>query len=222
MHFHTKTLLIALFYLLGQSLHAQPMRYGIIAGLQQSHPKDHAAMPGFHIGMKGEYSFTHEDSGAYIDVAAIISAKGWKDHILNLGRGEDKDIPWNCHLYYLQMPIHIGYKTPVSDRVSIIADAGPYFAIGLYGKSKFDTDDDDFKSEIPNEYSENLFTNGTYKRFDMGVGAKIGIEIDHKVQIHIGYDLSIINPSKERWKALLRKDRTASVSVAYMLKHKAK
>lgn len=213
MGFHIRIGLVAFFTFTSSIIFAQSMKYGIVAGLQLSHPKHIDAKLGFNLGMKGEFFFSDNESKPYLDLRLLLSAKGWKDKLSYEGRN-NKFVDWECRLYYLEMPVHIGYKYALSERVKLLADIGPYFAVGLSGKSEFRGDDKSLSAENP--YEGNLFKNDTYKRFDAGAGADIGVEIEQRLQIAIGYQMSLMNPTKERWKSLSLKDRTLFLSFAYM------
>lgn len=71
--------------------------------------------------------------------------------------------------YYLEVPVHFGYKHTVSDKFALFGEFGPYFACGLFGKTSsnaLDYDDNfDFVSE-----SEKPDTFDEFKRFDFGLG----------------------------------------------------
>lgn len=191
---------------------AQSTRYGLAAGLQLSHLQEVSVRLGFNIGAKGEIGFSKNESHVFGDFGLMLSAKGWSEDLTDeTGR---ENVEWKCRLYYLEVPIHIGYKYAVSEKIKILAGVGPYFAIGLSGKSEFDGSGN--ISGIDNPYDGNLFKNGIYKRFDFGVGAKAGIETNRNIQVFIGYELSLMSPTKERWKTLSPKDRTFSISVAYL------
>ena len=84
-----------------------------------------------------------------MDFGLMLSSHGWKspgyyyDGNYNPSAGEKPDKPSSgytsdnkCTPYYLNIPIHIGYKFPVGRNVSLFINAGPYFNIGLFGKAK--------------------------------------------------------------------------------------
>lgn len=208
---HFYFFLFALFALASFDGFAQSMRYGMVAGLQLSNPKEADARLGFNIGAKSEISFSNNENHVFGDFGLKLSAKGWKEDLTDETGKEN--IEWKCRLYYLEMPIHIGYKYTVSDNIKILAGIGPYFAFGLSGKSEFDGYN---TSDTVNPYGGNLFTNDTYKRFDFGIDAIAGIETSSNIQVYIGYELSLMSPTKERWKILSLKDRTFRISAAYM------
>ena len=94
--------------------------------------------------------------------------------------------------YYLEIPVHIGYKYAVNDNFSLFANAGPYIAIGLFGKAKITADGSLVDGGSKVSESENVFGDDGFKRFDLGLGLKAGIEISKKYQFSIGYDFGFI------------------------------
>lgn len=213
MKFPFRILLITIFTLAFSDGFAQSLKYGIVAGLQLSHPKDVDSRLGFNLGMKGELYFSDNESTAYLDFGLQLSAKGWKDE-LHYAAEDHNPVDWKCRLYYLEVPVHIGYKYAINKRIKLLADIGPYFAIGLSGKSVFDSGDESL--DVENPYKGNLFSNDTYKRIDVGAGAEIGLEINQHLQITVGYEMSLMKPTKDNWDTLSLKDRTLGVSIAYM------
>ena len=90
--------------------------------------------------------------------------------------------------YYLEVPVHFGYKHTVSDKFALFGEFGPYFACGLFGKTSsnaLDYDDNfDFVSE-----SEKPDTFDEFKRFDFGL-----LYFDMCI---IKYFLDIISPNND-------------------------
>lgn len=199
-------LLFVLFALTGTTAVAQSTRFGVTAGVQWSHPKNYKTLTGFHVGAKGQYEFTSYANTAYLDYGLLLTTKGWKDELfVDATLKESTD--WTCRLYYLELPVHFGYKLSLSDRARLFMDLGPYFAVGLYGKSKVD-------SKVETADAGNLFKD-IYKRFDCGVGARMGVEAGRHFQLSIGYELGLMKPMKG-WSPLSSsKDRTFSCAVAY-------
>lgn len=81
------------------------------------------------------------------------------------------------NLNYLQMPIYAGYKLNMG-AANFIFGAGPYFSYALWG-------------------SDDIFDNKEFGRFDAGLSAMVGIELD-SYQISFGYDLGLVNIGKDK------------------------
>ena len=83
----------------------------------------------------------------------------------------------------------------MNENFAIFGNAGPYLAIGLFGKAKAEGD-------ILDEYefddnSTNVFGDDAMKRFDFGLGLKAGVEFSQKYQISIGYDWGLVENIKD-------------------------
>ena len=154
---------------------------------------------GFHDGVKAEVGLPKIAEGVYLDLGALLSLKGAK---VNLG---SYDIKYNpC---YLEIPVHMGYKYAVNENFAVFGNAGPYVAIGLFGKVKTDG----IESSDP---SDNVFDEdgGGMKRFDLGLGLKFGVEFCKKIQVAFGYDWGLIDNADH----IDNKNRNMMISLSYM------
>lgn len=80
------------------------------------------------------------------------------------------------HYNYLETPLLAVFKQPVSQKVKLEFQAGPYFGLGICGKSEY--------PEWYGYYKEDTFgvSNGA-KRFDWGLNIGLGLHVD---KIYIG------------------------------------
>lgn len=170
------------------SVNAQDnLRWGVTAGMNVSNLKitglDNRV--GFHAGVKAELGLPQVTEGAYMDFGALLSLKGAKVDGGTVGS-------FNFNPWYLEIPVHVGYKFAITDNFTLFANAGPYVAIGLFGKVKIKGEiADEFESEFGTS-SENIFGDDAFKRFDFGLGLKAGAEINKKFQVSIGYDFGLV------------------------------
>ena len=115
------------------SVNAQEnLKWGATLGMNSSNFSGDAfsSKIGFHAGVKAEVELPQIAEGVYLDLGALLSLKGAK---VNLG---SYDIKYNpC---YLEIPVHMGYKYAVNENFAVFGNAGPYVAIGLFGKVKTD------------------------------------------------------------------------------------
>ena len=102
----------------------------------------------------------------------------------------------------------ISIFSPTPYYFSIFGSFGPYIALGLFGNSTL-KDYEDFNIN-------NIFSDQVYKRFDYGIGANIGIEINHHWQIGMGVSFSLLKPTKGEWNAINPKDSSFNTSLAYI------
>lgn len=157
---------------------------------------------GFHAGFRGTYSFTKEYNGVYVNTGLILSLKGANigggPYINNYNKADFKS-------YYLDIPIHIGYKYGFNDETAIFCEFGPYFGMGLFGDC--DVNFDGVK------ISGGTFDEGGVKRFDVGFGCRAGIEIIKRIPISIGYDIGIINIAEDSETSI--KNSNITISTGY-------
>ncbi len=150
---------------------AKSFRYGPTAGLNFNTIGDMEGSKmrvGFHLGVRGEYNFSED---MYLGASLLYNHKGCKF---------DGDAKFSAG--YIDIPVHYGYRWSTSEKLSIFGEAGPYFAIGIAGKEKFGDDKyDTFGGE-----------DGA-KRFDLGASLRVGVELNKKIQIGLGYSHGLIN-----------------------------
>ena len=167
--------------------------YGLSGGYNLNSMIANESKSGFHAGLKGEYAFRDAQKGLYTDFGLMISSYGWKSTPA-YENGTGKELEWDTTPYYLNIPIHLGYKFKVNDNLSIFVNAGPYFNIGMFGSSN------------------NMFKDGLSPRFDWGIGFRAGVEIARHTQIAIGYDWGMKNAYMNKPET---KNRTFVVSLTY-------
>ena len=96
---------------------AQEFRYGLSGGYNLNSMIANESKSGFHAGLKGEYAFRDAQKGLYTDFGLMISSYGWKSTPA-YENGTGKELEWDTTPYYLNIPIHLGYKFKVNDNTS--------------------------------------------------------------------------------------------------------
>ena len=192
------------------SVNAQDnLKWGVMAGMNVSKYTftgfDNRV--GFHAGVKAELGLSQEASGAYMDFAALLTLKGAK-----IDGGSIATVKFNP--YYLEIPLHVGYKYAVNEDFALFGSVGPYLAVGLFGKAKLKVDGDiaDIAELGGNSMSEDIFGDDGLKRFDFGLGLKAGVEFSKKYQVAISYDFGLVEVIKE----VGMKNRNLMISLGYM------
>jgi len=141
----------------------------------------------FHVGARVVKDFPnqrHEDQYIYVTGGAMLSLKGYSKNKVYFNP------------YYLNIPIHCGYKFQFDEFFALFGELGPYFDIGLFGK----TDGQDvFSDEID------------CKRFNFGLGIQGGVEICNKVSVSLGYEHGFLNSLPE----FSSKNRTMLFTLGY-------
>lgn len=144
---------------------------------------------GYHLGARAKLELPSLTNGLYANAGAFLTLKGTSFDMGELGSTK-------TNLNYLEIPIHLGYQYAINDNFSVFGEFGPYFAIGLFGKTKVNESDwDDNYNLVSTSYSYNTFDE--FKRFDFGLGFRFGVEFKQKYTLSIGYDFGLVNVWKE-------------------------
>lgn len=97
---------------------------------------------------------------------------------------KENGLSGTLNAYYLQLPIHVGYRFGLGDTTSLFVQAGPTLNYGLFGSKIMWYDDDD---------ETNYFD--VAERFDLGLGGRVGVEFS-KFQISVGADYGVLDVIK--------------------------
>jgi hypothetical protein len=120
-------------------------------------------------------------------LGALISAKGAK---MSTSVG-DVNVDWTSRPYYLEIPMHIGYRYDLgsSGNVSLFGSFGPYIAVGMWGTDKVTMANESTKPDS--------FASDGLKRFDFGLGLRGGVRLFDHYRIFVGYDWGLINIAQD-------------------------
>ena len=172
---------------------AQEMRYGVVGAINfDSYSMESAdfsidsdSRVGFRVGFRAEMDASFIYRGFYFDGEAVLSSKGAEFSGVN----GDMLANVTSRPYYLEIPIHIGYKYLFGDDdFGVFGSFGPYFGIGLFGKDKYFTGNETTKIDS--------FSNNNLKRFDFGLGLRGGICMFDHYRLYLGYDWGLVNISQ--------------------------
>lgn len=172
---------------------AQDVRFGALAGVNVHTANYLDAKMGFSIGAKAELGFKSLAEGWYADASLLFESHPWQVKFDGLGTNLYKTFTEHASPWYLMLPIHVGYKFPVSQDVKLLVNGGPYVGMGLFGKLKYEMVKLDDKTEEGTTY-DNVFTakdgfgNKVQNRFAWGAGVRVGLEVKDKYQFILGYD----------------------------------
>lgn len=125
---------------------------------------------GYGVGWVAEYNFT---PSFYVQSGLGLE---------NIAHKEDA-IDGTINAFYLQLPIHAGYRFSLGETSSLFLQAGPTLGIGLFGS------DIEFYGAGKINYFD------VAKRFDLGVGGRIGVEFS-KFQISVGGNYGVLKAIK--------------------------
>ncbi len=125
-----------------------------------------------------------------IESGVIFQHKGYE----TINEGYEIRDDFTTHLYYLQMPLYVNYTFHV-DKVGIVPQMGPYFAICVSGHQKGYMQDSTGKthSNINLFDEENFGGRRKHRRFDCGLHWGLNLLLREKLRIGIAYDLGLVN-----------------------------
>ncbi|MDR0658738.1 MAG: PorT family protein [Mediterranea sp.] len=209
-----KVLFISLLLVsVGISSYARNFKAGVTAGLNVSSPSDYDSRMGFNVGVKGELGLPNVSEGLYLDFGVLLSSQGWESSKYYDAR-KKQGMQWKGNPYFLNIPVHVGYKLPVGSNTNLFAHIGPYIGIGLFGKNKLVTETANGKKTTTTQ-ADNVFSDRQSERFDWGIGGKAGVEFAGHFQVALGYDWGMRNLKTSK-NPVDFKNRVFSVSCAYM------
>ena len=144
---------------------------------------------GFHVGVRANKEFPSVTKGFYGNVGAFISSKGSSDDLS--GTTESR-------AYYLDIPVHVGYKKNLNDKFALFGEAGPYLGCGLWGTTKTTTPETATwfadKAETTTKDKAETTTEDFFEsapRIAYGLGVRVGMEFKQKYTASIAYDHSL-------------------------------
>lgn len=155
------SLVVAMVLAIGATVSAQSIQGELVLGLNIADVDASGASSrvGFNAGVRGTYAFQSQRKGVYANGAMLLSLKGMKVE------------KYTFNPFYLEIPVHIGYKYPITRSVAIFGEFGPYFGIGLFGTVE----------------GEDVFCEDGYNRFDVGLGLRTGkVERFNRLRLRLG------------------------------------
>jgi len=151
----------------------------------------------FRVGIGGDLPLSE---GLSLQPSLLFTGKGAKTEEGN-SASTTYYLKSTSNPFYLELPVNLVGKIPLSEYTRIYIGAGPYVAMGIAGKNKVDSKIAGLSSHSERDivYSDdNPFTkpeeNGGYgklKRFDYGLNAVAGLDFN-KFTIGAGYGYGLV------------------------------
>ena len=205
-----KKVLLLLVSAMCLTANAQELKYGVTAGVNVNSPEgnmDSGSRLGYHIGGTATCDF----SKWYASASLLLTQKGFKrPYTLSV---DNQEIKSHTDVTYLELPIVAGKNFNLGGGCKFFMEAGPYIAVGLFGKSQT-------KWAGVKEESHKVFGKNGFKRFDAGLTGGIGVEAFKHLRMKVGYEFGIPNLAKRGLApaelAPTYRNRTLTVSASYI------
>ena len=153
---------------------------------------------GFNLGVRGEYMLP-SCYGVFVNLGVNYTMKGAKMDVA-ASLPDDYSCTVKFRPCYIEIPLHVGYRFNVLDNLGIFADFGPYFAIGVNGKEKFE-----FDGDAVEDYSTKFFRNsdmdlGEIQRYDFGLGFRVGAEYANHHSLNFSFDWGLTDMYRDSYR----------------------
>ncbi len=163
--------------------------------------------PGFHAGVTAEFPFSEILS---LETGLFFDTKGFKMDVTEMGI----DVSTKASLNYLDVPVTIKASTEVSTGVKIYGLVGPYIGVGLSGKVKGESSEEDFDVSVDEDVEWGSGEDDDLKRLDYGLTAGAGVEIKGFL-VGVSYDYGLANVSAYTDYGTIASHRILKFSIGY-------
>jgi len=205
-----KTKLLTLSVILALSTIAMQaqMGFGLLGGVnfQNINGKDangdkykNGLIVGFHAGVNVNIPVAPD---FYFQPGLLFSVKGAKDNFFNMPtKAANNNYNTTTKISYIEIPLNFLFRPQVGNGY-VLFGFGPYVAMGIGGKQKFESGTLSYEQKIAfkNEITESEFfdiNNAYYRRFDAGANIFFGYEMPMGVFLQLNTQLGLlkINPA---------------------------
>jgi len=178
----------------------------------------------FHVGIMGDITIAKILA---IQPGIIFTGKGSK-----IQSGNSTNLNYykaTVNPYYIEIPVNVALKLPITGESNFFVGAGPYIAMGVGGKRKIEgkTLGVAFSSKEKIEYSSDdpsTFNNeegtglGVMRRFDYGLNGTAGFQLKNfLIGLNYGYGLAKLQSGTNSSEDNQNKHRVLSVSIGFKL-----
>ncbi|HEX5152756.1 MAG TPA: porin family protein [Parafilimonas sp.] len=187
---------------------------------------DAKALSTFHAGVIADIPVAPVLS---FQTGLLLNGQGAKtNYYLDNNNTSDNYIKTRFNPLYLELPASLVVKFPIGSNARIYAGGGPYAAMGIGGKQKVETsiagivssstDNIKFDNDDPTTGGEEGARYDRLKKFDVGMNALAGVEVDRfMIGVNYGWGLTKINSTQADNSNDKNKYRTLSVGVGFRL-----
>ena len=153
---------------------------------------------GFNLGVRGEYMLP-SCYGVFVNLGVNYTMKGAKMDV-PASLPDDYSCTVKFRPCYIEIPLHVGYRFNVLDNLGIFADFGPYFAIGVNGKEKFEFDGDAVEDRSTKFFRNSKMDLGEIQRYDFGLGFRVGAEYANHHSLNFSFDWGLTDMYRDSYR----------------------
>ncbi len=163
---------------------------------------DFKMKPGFHVGFN---SIVPISGDLFFSGGLLFTTKGTKMDV--------SDVTTKKNLYYLDLPLNVMFQHELGG-ITLIAQAGPYVGLGLFGKNKIDGKvlGVDISEEEDIEWGSD--DDADLKRLDFGLTFGGGVALNN-LTLGLSYDLGLANVSPSDNNGYKESHRVLKLSLGY-------
>lgn len=160
---------------------AQRLGGEVLGGFNVSSMTHYDSQFGFRAGGLVNYQFRPGPGSVYVNGGLMLSMEG--------AHKAAGGVKTTINEFYFMIPVHVGYRYSLNPTIAVFGDAGPYFGIGAFGSTSV-------KSNGIKVSHDSFGDAGPVKRFDFGLGFRLGVEIANRVPFAFGWDFGLVNVHK--------------------------
>lgn len=164
---------------------------------------------GSHFGFTGDYFLTES---FHFQPSLLISGKGAKGYYIvpKEDYRPEYTAKKTINLYYLELPLMLAYKIPVTDILKLELQAGPTISIGIFGKTK----DEAMGQEMFS--SDSFMKKYGFNRTDFGIGGGVTAELFKHYRLGISYTKGLSSLQDQIGSKENPKNTNIAFSLSYM------
>ncbi|MBI1782538.1 MAG: outer membrane beta-barrel protein [Sphingobacteriales bacterium] len=179
----------------------------------------------FHAGIGGTFGISKVFD---LETGLYVTGKGSKTETYFSQSTTDNYVKAKFNPFYLELPLYGNLNFPLEKKNSFFAGAGPYVAMGVFGKSKVETNflgstststsNITFNNDDPTTSQQEDASFDKVRRFDFGFNFHAGFDLsDVILKVNYGLGLAKINSNGNNNADDKNKHRVFSVSVGIPL-----
>lgn len=231
-------LLLVINILIFNSLNAQ-IKVGVGGGLHLSSVMEKNDLQGWNTQFKGNYtSISGFHAGIFAELPIglkdnlrVFSSLQYTSKGRNFAKSYDSTKTFNSDTSsiiaswktnYIELPVSIAYRLPVSKHVNFIAGIGGYAGYMLNSNTSYDI----YNASGEHKNFNNKMASGdsvnTYKKLDFGVQALVGLDFNDRVMFSLNYSRSLSNFYKASYNGSFKHQVLGATIVVWLTKSKTK